>query len=271
MLKIFLISLGVFAISIGITEHAFAKTTYKVKPNGVVIGGRAMSSKVPIGTPKEPSKISDIENVESSDDYKLYEQLSEAKPMFKNWTTIKAYNKINTVGTKLLESSGISENIVFSVKSSRNANATASTHGEVTLYTGMLKYVETEDELAAVLGHEIGHLVNNDPKRSTYRKVALALAGMPTNLDAKLNRNEEYKADITSVDIMVNAGYNPLGEISILNKISGHYNDTFSTHPTGRKRLNSLYTYIKTYYPQYLQNGYQTVSYNRALKIIGVE
>ena len=259
-------------ISVGIIDTVNAKSTYKVKENGTIkTGGRQTSSKVPAGTPTKPSDVANKPSTKNKTDYQKYEALSEAKPMFKSWTTIKAYNKINVVGTKLLEGSDIEEDIVFSVKSSRQANATSSMYGEVTLYTGMLKYVETEDELAAVLSHEIGHVLNDDARRAYKRKVLLHMAGIPQELYSKKDRNMEYKADLTGADLMVNAGYNPLAEISILNKVSGHYADFMATHPTGRKRLKALYTYIKTNYPQYISQGYPTVSYNRALKIIGEE
>ena len=193
--------------------------------------------------------------------------------MFNSWNTLKAYNKINEVGERLLESSGISENIVFSVVNDREVNAYSSTHAEVVLYTGILRYVETEDELAAIIGHEIGHIINGDTDRARWRKIALILAGTPNaEPKSKAVRNEEYKADITSVDLMVNAEYNPLAEISILNKIpQQQYSDIFSAHPNGRKRITSVYNYINNYYPDYLEKDYPTISYKRALKIIGVE
>ena len=266
ILKNILILLFVLALA-NANQNAFAsKTTYKVKPTYTNLNDPYTSSKVPIGTPNKPSSVANRQISTKKDDYKQYEILSDSKPLLKSWETLKAYNKINTVGTKLLEASGISENLVFSVQSSRQANASSSLHGEIVLYTGILKYVETEDELAAILGHEIGHSINRDAKITVYKSIFPEADGI---ISRKINRNMEYKADITSADLMVNAGYNPLAEISILNKISGHYNDRDATHPTGRKRIHALYDYIKTYYPQYISKGYPTVSYNRALKIIG--
>ena len=75
-------------------EVCSAKTTYKVKndSNYIEIKGSAVSAKVPRGTPKEPSKVANKQNISNNNDYKTYEKLSETKPLFKNWTTIKAYN-----------------------------------------------------------------------------------------------------------------------------------------------------------------------------------
>ena len=54
----------------------------------------------------------------------------------------------------------------------------------------------------------------------------------------ELSRNDEFEADITGVDLMTKAGYNPLAMVSLLNKISGDaYIDILQTHPSGEKRI----------------------------------
>ena len=70
---------------------------------------------------------------------------------------------------------------------------------------------------------------------------------------------------------MVNAGYNPLASISMLNKISGNYFDFFSDHPSGEKRIKKAYNYIQEKYTEYIKKGYPTTSYKRALKIVQPE
>ena len=87
-------------------------------------------------------------------------------------------------------------------------------------------------------------------------------------VNKKLSRGQETKSDLASIDYMVNAGYNPLASISMLNKISGNYFDFFSDHPSGEKRIKKAYKYIQMNYPEYVQKGYSTASYKRALDII---
>ena len=282
-------SLIILIFSLEFILQVNAKTTYTIN-SGVDYGKRRpyyRNSSVPLGTPSSPSVVAkkhltsnnsatqndEDNNVQTADNstqpnYKKYEELSEMKPYYKNWKTVTAYNKINIVGSKLLESSNLNEDVVFSVKSSREVNAYTNVQDQIVLFTGILKFVETEDELAAVIGHELGHVLYQDPKRTTIRKTLLDALDM-SNIDSKIDRNQEYRADIASVDLLVNAGYNPLAVISILNKISDHYIDIDVSHPTGRKRLNNVYTYIEKQYPKYIKNGYNTVSYNRALKVIG--
>ena len=60
---------------------------------------------------------------------------------------------------------------------------------------------------------------------------------------------------------MHKAGYNPLGLVSALNKISGNYIDFLADHPSGDKRLMALYDYINYNYPDSVKKGYNTTSY----------
>ena len=81
----------------------------------------------------------------------------------------------------------------------------------------------------------------------------------------KLSREQEYDADYTSADLIYKAGYNPLGLISALNKISSNYIDIIQDHPSGDKRLMALYDYINYNYPDSIKKGMNTKSYNSFL------
>ena len=67
------------------------------------------------------------------------------------------------------------------------------------------------------------------------------------------------KADKEAVDFMVNAGYNPLALITILNKIGKQYRyDIFSNHTLVSRRMMLIYEYIYTKYPSILvENKYK--------------
>ena len=83
-----------------------------------------------------------------------------------------------------------------------------------------------------------------------------------------MSRGQETRADLASIDYLVKAGYNPLAAISMLNKISGNYFDFFSDHPSGKNRIKKSYKYTEKNYPEYLEKGYNSVSYERALMMI---
>ena len=78
-----------------------------------------------------------------------------------------------------------------------------------------------------------------------------------------MSRTQEYEADVTGVDLMTNAGYNPLAMISVLYKISGNYVDFIQTHPSGDKRTMYSYDYITYMYPEKAKLGYSTDSFKQ--------
>lgn len=222
----------------------------------------------------------------------------DIKPYYDNWTSSQAFNTINHIGTKLVSNSGIDKKIYFVVVEDKDANASTDVNNKIEVNTGLLKYVETEDELAFAIGHEIGHVSKTHVKKSIARKTALALTGVTGTAlsvlgvisdsskmtkagailtggtvlggvaNKKLSRGQETTADKASIDYLVNAGYNPLASISLLNKISGNYFDFFSDHPSGEKRIKRAYKYIQAKYPQYIENGYNTTSYKRAMQFV---
>lgn len=219
-------------------------------------------------------------------------------PYCKDWSSNDAFNIINHIGAKLLTNNDIDKRMQFIVVDKEEANASTNINNQISVYTGLLKYVETEDELAFVVGHEMGHVEKNHVKKSIVRKTITTAAGAAGSVlvalswindsaklaktgtvlagssaagvlvNRKLSRGQETKSDIASIDYMVNAGYNPLASISMLNKISGNYFDFFSDHPSGEKRIKKAYKYIEETYPEYIERGYPTESYSRALKII---
>ena len=155
----------------------------------------------------------------------------------------------------------------------------------------MIDYCEDEDELAFVIGHELGHAVSNHVIKTAGTNVAtgvvtsiaeysvdqaidnkwarwgakIAIGQTGNAVKNKLQRGRETDSDLLSIDYVVAAGYNPLAGISIMNKIGENYADFWSDHPSTDKRVISMYNYIKKKYPEYLKEGYDTKSYQQAI------
>ena len=195
-----------------------------------------------------------------------------------NWDSEASLKRVNTIGQKLLQANGLPTQITFKVSDNEAINAQANLQKEVYVFKGLLQYVETDDELAGVIGHEIAHIVLSHIIKGAYKQAILqsALSSLASSSNStltttaaatkeltslKLSRNDEYEADRTSADLMVNAGFNPLGEISVLNKICENNLDFFSSHPSGDKRVVALYNYITYNYPKYYNTSYNTQSY----------
>lgn len=199
-----------------------------------------------------------------------------------NWDSAAALNRVNTIGTKLVKSNGIGQAITFKVSDQADVNAYANINKEVYVYRGLLEYVANDEELAAVISHELGHILNghcakqgvlntgvNVLANATARVCGNTVAAVGQQLaSSKLSRKDEFEADITGVDIMTKAGYNPLAMISVLNKICGNYIDILQSHPSGEKRLLNIYNYVEYNYPAKLKTGFNTESYQKALVML---
>ena len=222
-----------------------------------------------------------------------------------NWDSQAALDRVNNLGQRLLESNGLpSEGIVFMVSENDHVNAYANIKNEICVYRGLLHSVGTDDgELAAVISHELGHIVNSHVKKhvavqvgvtaavigatiadskirkpralqtiNQYSPIDISIAGATgaagTMVSNKISREDEFEADLTGVDIMVNAGYNPLAMISFLSKLGDNYYDFFSTHPSGDRRLMNIYDYVAYNYPRAIEIGYNSEAYKRALTMI---
>ena len=157
----------------------------------------------------------------------------------------------------------------FYVMENKDINAFAAPGGHVSSSTALMK-LATDDELAAVLSHEIGHLVARHSLRSLQQSQAVdsvaavigALtgivgddAGQLGSLAAKLvasplvfahSREQEREADYLGVHTMSKAGYEADGMITMLRKMqkisktdSDLLGSFFSDHPDTAERISN--------------------------------
>lgn len=195
-----------------------------------------------------------------------------------NWNSQNGLVRVEKIGKAILSKNNLPTQIKFKVIETDDINAFASGENELCVYTGLLKFVANDAELAGVIAHEIGHIVNNHVAKQSVVNAVTSTAIANANIDyrlktganiannlsmLKMSRSEEYEADITGVDLMTKAGYNPLAMVSVLYKISGKYVDFITTHPSGDKRTMYIYDYITYTYPAKAKAGYTTDSYKQ--------
>jgi len=196
------------------------------------------------------------------------------------WTTENGLKKVETIGTNILSKNSLPTQVKFTVVETDEVNAFASGDKELCVYTGLLNYIDNDAELAGIIGHEIGHIVNNHvAKQSILASITQTAINNSTLSDTaksnvslandlvflKVSRSDEYEADITGVDLMIKAGYNPLAMVSVLYKISDNYFDFTSDHPSGDKRTMYLYNYLTYTYPDKVKAGYKSEAYTKFL------
>lgn len=156
----------------------------------------------------------------------------------------------------------------FVVFQSNTPNAFCLPGGKVGVYSGIFKYMDNESELAAVVGHEIGHAIARHGGERIAQgmvqqlgMVALSVGtsnqnildayGAVTNLGAILpySRLHEYEADYIGMILMSKAGYDPRGTITFWMKFKTISSDSaiaefFSTHPMSEKRLEEMQKHL---------------------------
>ena len=139
-------------------------------------------------------------------------------------------------------------------------NAFAMPGGSVIMTDAFVEAFPDSDMIAGVLGHEIGHVVDQHGLKQVYKSLSLyilvALMAGDTGpvledillegnllLSLSFSREKELEADAFGVDLMREAGYDPMGLARVfagLGAMSGGGSDWRSTHPASRERVQRI-------------------------------
>ncbi len=152
-------------------------------------------------------------------------------------------------------------------------NAFALPGGQVFITMGLYKLLESEDEVAGVLGHEIGHVVGRHSAEqmakskltngltsavisaasgSSYGGNAQVARVVGQLLNTKYGRDDELESDKLGVRFMAKAGYRLEGLVrvmEVLAEASGGNNppEFMSTHPSSARRIDRIREEIAKY------------------------
>lgn len=148
-------------------------------------------------------------------------------------------------------------------------NAFALPGGQIFITYGLFSKLENKDQLAGVLGHEIGHVVGRHSAEriakqdlthgiisgvmvGSDRGVGQMAAMIANVINMKYGRNDELEADDLGVKFMIDAGYRPeemIGVMKILKSAAGSNKvpEFQSTHPDPENRINKIKEAIQKY------------------------
>ncbi len=178
----------------------------------------------------------------------------------------------------------------FYVLDSQVINAFALPGGKVFVSRGLMEKMDNEAQLAGVIGHEIGHVTarhGNERMGKTMIAQGLIIAagvggavsdeewlqvlGVGTAVGGQLfllkySRDNELEADALGVRYMARVGYNPIGQIQvmeILREASGGSAppEWLSTHPASDTRISRLEKNIAENYPRYSEDGFYKMGF----------
>lgn len=156
----------------------------------------------------------------------------------------------------------------FNVVDSNEPNAYALPGGKLSITRGLISKMESEDQLASVLGHEIGHVTARHSVVSASRSQLLGLLlgvggavlqtqGVPgagaielaaqvgaTLLTTKYSRDQERQADELGYKYMTAAGYNPRAFVETFQILAAaaqrepsKFETLFASHPMTSERI----------------------------------
>jgi predicted Zn-dependent protease len=185
----------------------------------------------------------------------------ESKEKILKNSTVQSY--VDGVGQKIVRGCDRTDiEYTFKVIDKDEINAFACPGGFIYVYTGLLDILDNEAQLAAVLSHEISHLVARHSVKklqniygySILAQIALGdkaqgAAGEIVNVAAMLvlqgySRDNEFEADRYGILYTKNAGYNPQGMIQVFEKFKKMEGNPppavlglLSSHPPAEERI----------------------------------
>ena len=222
---------------------------------------------------------------------KSYTQMiGEAKANGEVETNTPVAKRVNTIFQRLVpyaneaNKTGVPFDWQLNVINSEIPNAFAMPGGKMVVYTGIVNRLNlSDDEIAAIIGHEMTHALQEHSKKAAGQQILTSVAleigssalqsktGASANnvgiykdvlnqfgLTLPFSRHQESLADAGGLKLMAQAGYDPHAAITVwekMNKVMGNNRGTslLSTHPSNDARINALKKMLPEVLPVYEQ------------------
>ena len=173
---------------------------------------------------------------------------------------------IKQIGNKLAKVSELKEmNYHFKILNIEGPNAFSIPGGYIYVTHDLFDYVQSDDELAGILAHEIAHVIHNHALKQTRDNTKftlltilgalltgepnVAVLGKLTTITFlnQYSREYEEEADLTAINLLIKAGYNSVGFLTFLERLytremfKPEVNlGIFQTHPETENRINYI-------------------------------
>jgi predicted Zn-dependent protease len=180
--------------------------------------------------------------------------------------------------TRIFRPDAVNWNWEVNVQSTKDLNAYCMPGGKIMVYTGLMERLDlSDDELSAVIGHEMAHALREHSRERASRAYAqqialtgaavvagvgestLDLANMVATVTFQLphSREQEAEADRIGLELMARAAYDPRAAVEVWRKMervasSGGTPEFLSTHPSGQSRIQDLENLLPRVQPLYV-------------------
>lgn len=210
-----------------------------------------------------------------------FQEMKTKQPIDQNQSDNVYVKCVADAITLALGESGPWEVVVFQ---SEEINAFALPGGKIGVYTGLLKVANTPDQLGAVLGHEVGHVVAQHGRErmsqqlatqglltvassmfktretATYQIVMAGLGlGAQVGVLLPFGRAQESEADLIGLQLMAKAGFDPRQSVTLWQNMAkaggAQPPQILSTHPSHETRIEQLQTHMGEALTQYQAAG----------------
>jgi predicted Zn-dependent protease len=212
--------------------------------------------------------------------------IADARKNGKLDTNPEQYSRVRAVSTRLIQQTpafrpdALHWPWEMHVITSSEVNAWCMPGGKIAVYSGLLEKLRlTDDELAAVLGHEMAHALREHARERASEQMGagmfasvidavgsiygiqgagnIAGAGLQLGMELPHSRVQETEADRIGVELAARAGYNPHAAVTLWEKM-GQLGESeppqfLSTHPSSATRLQDLTDYAQRVMPLYEQ------------------
>ncbi|MGB3315800.1 MAG: M48 family metallopeptidase, partial [Albidovulum sp.] len=181
-------------------------------------------------------------------------------------TNEKGLAALDAMKARLIGDRDIGYDLDLSVFDHEMVNAFAAPGGQIVIFRGLIDEAESAEEVAAVLGHEIGHVVARDPTRLTLRSVGSAgilsvVLGDVTGgtviaaagdhlLQTSYTRDAEAAADVFALGLMNDANIDtgPMaGFFDRIAKMTDILPEYLSSHPLSAGRAEAARANAETH------------------------
>jgi len=211
------------------------------------------------------------------------EQNQKAKEKNILLTSGPEYDRLKAISNRLISQTGVFRddtrqwNWQLVLINAPILNATCAPGGKITFYTGLIEQLNlTDDEIAAIMGHEIAHALREHGRerlsqamaQSAVTNIAMAAAGAYGSAISAANqaaqyilvlpnsRQNESEADAIGLELAARAGFKPQAAISVWQKMNKATQgkgppEFLSTHPSGETRIEQLSELMPAVEPLY--------------------
>lgn len=188
--------------------------------------------------------------------------------------------RVNTIARRLIPQTAVFRpdapgwNWEVNVIKSNELNANCGPGGKIIFFSGLADKLHlSDDEIAAVLGHEIAHALREHSREQISKAVGVNMAGQVASalgvgggsiqlanvgvkylMELPNSRTDESEADLIGLELAARAGYNPNAAVSLWQKmasVGGSPPEFMSTHPAPANRQAALQAAIPRVMPLY--------------------